>query len=175
MSESERERERERVDWSFYQFHNRRERYSNFCVYHMRTPDFFKSHVFFKAMVFLVGNELAAFKPSKHNQKSKNAEDGPRKLEERGDEAGALEGKEEEGEEEEEEEEEESSEESLLPPAEIIPVPPMRICMLIVGTRGDVQPFVALGAYVLESIRAHDFANRILITAMDFLSPLVGR
>lgn len=46
----------------------------------------------------------------------------------------------------------ENAEEEQLDSVDVYDLPPMQIVMLIVGTRGDVQPFVAIGKRLQVSL-----------------------
>lgn len=55
----------------------------------------------------------------------------------------------------------EATDAELVEEAQVIP--PLQIVMLIVGTRGDVQPFVAIGKCL-----------QVIIIFLLFMSPLIG-
>lgn len=53
-------------------------------------------------------------------------------------------------------------------------IPPLKIVMLIVGTRGDVQPFIAIGKRLqvtsIVLLFAHVCANLLILTMLYLLS-----
>ncbi|XP_043705601.1 sterol 3-beta-glucosyltransferase UGT80A2-like [Telopea speciosissima] len=51
----------------------------------------------------------------------------------------------------------EAVDEESLDPTDLQCVPPLQIVMLIVGTRGDVQPFVAIGKHLQAEFRPQEF------------------
>lgn len=72
-----------------------------------------------------------------------------------------------------------ASDEESANPTEIQELPPLQIVMLIVGTRGDVQPFVAIGKRLQEQghrvrLATHsDFKDFVLTAGLEFF-PLGG-
>lgn len=51
---------------------------------------------------------------------------------------------------------------------EVTDIPPLQIVMLIVGTRGDVQPFIAIGKR-LQVVSSSPFFHQMVIYVVNFV------
>lgn len=63
-------------------------------------------------------------------------------------------------------------EEECLDATDLQYIPPLQIVMLIVGTRGDVQPFVAIGKKLQVRIISSIFCSMFLVSGSYFKFPM---